>query len=301
MAESYPAESISLRSASIDNFVIVEQGPTARVIGEVDRPSAPMLIHEEAIYFHGGHQYHVDRLDWDEKKAYVRPVDVDYYTDAELAVDLKVLDEFGEAEMPAARIAHGEVAVSALPTIFKKIKLDSHENVGWGKIHLPQEDMHTTAVWLALEPAATAGLSSGSADGSASPEMEGGLWGLGNLLVNVAPVFLMCDPRDVRVVTQVRSPFTGRPTVFLYETAPGGVGFAERLFSIRDELLSAARGLAAACGCRAGCPSCVGPQNEVAGDPKRSALTMLTALVGEALAPGPSPAARERGVLSTND
>jgi DEAD/DEAH box helicase domain-containing protein len=289
MAESYPAESISLRSASIDNFVVIEQGPTARVIGEVDRPSAPMLIHEEAIYFHGGRQYHVDRLDWAEKKAYVRPVDVDYYTDAELSVDLKVLDQFDEAPMAAARIAHGEVAVSALPTIFKKIKLDTHENVGWGKIHLPQEDTHTTAVWLALEPHSTAGFAGNRTGRPASTDVEGGLWGLGNLLVNIAPVFLMCDPRDVRVVTQVKSPFTGRPTVFLYETAPGGVGFAERLFTIRDELLSAARDLAAACVCEAGCPSCVGPQNEVAGNPKRAALTMLTALAGEASTPQPPP------------
>ncbi|MGH2598730.1 MAG: DEAD/DEAH box helicase, partial [Dehalococcoidia bacterium] len=275
MAETYPAEHVSLRSASIDNFVVIEQGPKPRVIGEVDRPSAPMLVHDEAIYFHGGRQYHVDRLDWEEKKAYVRPVDVDYYTDAETAVDLKVLEDTVEQEVPGATVTHGEVKVSYQPTIFKKIKLETHENVGWGKIHLPQEDVHTTAYWLALKPDAATGM-----EGDA---MQSGLWGLANLLVNVAPLFLMCDPRDVRTVSEVRSPFTGRPTIYIYESVPGGVGFAEQLFTIHDQLLRAARDLAAGCACHSGCPSCVGPSNEIGGDPKRAALAMLGVLLGQSV------------------
>src|SRR6185369_9967240 len=133
-----------------DNFVIIDQGPPARVIGEMDRQAAPVLLHEEAIYLHQGQQFQVERLDWEEKKAYVRPVDVDYYTDASLAVTLRVLEVFGEtsAETPTAQ--HGEVIVSATPTIFKKIKFETHENVGWGKIFLPQEDMQTNAFWFVL-------------------------------------------------------------------------------------------------------------------------------------------------------
>jgi DEAD/DEAH box helicase domain-containing protein len=280
MAETYPAENISLRSAAIDNFVIVEQedGVSTRVIGEVDRPAAPMLVHEQAIYFHGGRQYHVDRLDWEEKKAYVHAVDVDYYTDAELAVDLKVLDEFAVRDVPAGRATHGEVAVTSVPTIFKKIKLDTHENVGWGKIHLPQEDFHTTSYWLALDDGVA---------GLGGEALQGGLWGLGNLLVNVAPLFLMCDPRDVRVWTQVKSPFTARPTVYLYESAPGGVGFAERLYDRHAELLRAAGDLVGGCGCSAGCPSCVGASAGGAnGDPKQGALALLHALMGAPVAAG---------------
>lgn len=273
-AETYPAEQVSLRSAFVDSFVVIELGAKARVIGEMDRPSAAMHLHEEAIYFHGGAQYQVEKLDWEEKKAYVRPVSVDYYTDAELAEDLKVLEEFEERPSGPATVYRGEVVVSYQPTIFKKIKLYTHENVGDGKIHLPQEDFQTTAWWLALAPEATAEM--------AGDTMQGGLWGLGNLLVNVAPVFLMCDPRDVRVSTQVKSPHTGRPTVFIYETVPGGVGFADRLYAIHRELLTAAHDLAARCTCAEGCPSCVGPGNEVAGNPKRAALQMLAALLGTA-------------------
>jgi DEAD/DEAH box helicase domain-containing protein len=269
-AESFPAESVSLRSAAIDNFVVIEQGPHARVIGEVDRPSAPTLIHEEAIYMHSGVQFHVDRLDWHEKKAYVHKVAVDYYTDAELAVDLKVLDVFEQSAATAADRAHGEVAVTFLATVFKKIKLDTHENVGWGKIHLPEESLHTTAYWLATRPEA--------ADGLTTDALQGGLWGIGNLLKNVAPLFLLCDPRDLGVASEVKSPFTGAPTVFLYEHHPGGVGFSDRLYATHESLLRAARELLASCSCESGCPSCVGPANEAGGDPKRAALTLLARL-----------------------
>lgn len=270
MRESFPAEEVSLRSAAIDNVVIIEQGPRPRVIGEVDRASAPVLVHEEAIYIHAGEQYHVDRLDWEEKKAYVRHVHVDYYTDAELAVELKVLDSFTERETGPARIAHGEVAVTYVATIFKKIKLETHENVGWGKIFLPQEDVHTSSYWLALQADATKGL--------AGDDLQAGLVGLGNLLRGVAPLFLMCDPRDVRVATQIRSPFTALPTIFLYDAVPGGVGFAERLYEVHDPLLKAAHELAVACPCDAGCPGCVGPGAGIAEDPKRAALLILTQL-----------------------
>ncbi len=335
MSEVYPAEYVSLRSASVDNFVIIDTGedprerpwpllhasppaleedeppswnssPEApsrlssprrdgepwaasparagtrgqvrsRVIGEVDRPSAPMLVHKDAIYFHGGRQYHVDRLDYEERKAYVHAVDVDYYTDAELAVDLAVLQEDQSHESPAARWAQGDVKVSAVPTVFKKIKLDTHENVGWEKIDLPQQDLHTEAMWLALHESATSGLS--------LDDIQGGLWGLGNLLVNVAPVFVLCDPRDVHHSTEVRAPHTGLPTIFLYDAAAGGVNLSKKLYELRDPLLRAARDHVTSCGCESGCPSCVGPHNEVAGNPKRAALTIVNRLVSSAPEP----------------
>ncbi|HZP56763.1 MAG TPA: DEAD/DEAH box helicase [Dehalococcoidia bacterium] len=251
MAEVFPAESVSLRSAAIDNFVVIEQGPKPRVIGEVDRPSAPLLVHEEAIYMHGGAQYHVDRLDWHEKKAYVRRVDVDYYTDADLAVDLEVLEPFESAPAKGCRVEHGEVAVRDVATVFKKIKLDTHENVGWGRISLPEESRHTTGYWLALDDE--------SAGRIPRAELQEALWGCARLLRNLAPIFVMCDPRDLQAVAQIRSPFTGRPTLFLYENQPGGVGMARRLFEVHAALMAAAREAAVACACVAGCPGCIGP------------------------------------------
>jgi len=261
MNEAYPAEEVSLRTGADQNVVIVEHGGApvrhegdrrqpARVIGEIDRPAAMLLVHDEAIYVHDGRQYHVDRLDWEELKAYVHRVDVDYYTDAHLSVDLKVIDEWDTQEVPSTS-GHGEVAVTYLATLFKKIRLHTHENIGWGKIRLPQEDMHTSAFWLALPDELVADVS--------TSKVEGALHGLGQLLVNVAPLLLMSDPRDLQLSIQVKSPHTERPTVFLWEVVPGGVGFGEHLFEDQGRLLAISRGLLDGCQCLDGCPACVGP------------------------------------------
>jgi len=267
MSDSFPAENVSLRTASTDNFVIIEEGPNPRVIGECDRPSAPLLIHEDAIYIHAGQQYQVERLDWDDKKAYVRPVAVDYYTDAELAVDLKVLDVAASAEGPALTAEHGEVALTFLATIFKKVKLRTHENVGWGRIAIPEETMHTMAAWFAFGEGATAGLG--------RRELAAGLDGVAHLARSLAPAHCLCDPRDIGADVQVRSPHTGLPTVFLYDLVPGGVGLAPRLFDLRGELLAACLETVRACGCRWGCPACVGAQAELRSPAKEAATALL--------------------------
>jgi len=286
-ADSFPAEAVSLRSADVDNFVVIDTtSPQPRVIAEMDRFSAPMLIHEGAIYLHEGRQYHVERLDWNDQKAYVHEVDVDYYTDANLAVQVKVLQVFRGAEAgppatsspgaasPAAGLSLprylGEVSVTAVPTIYKKIKLYTHENVGWGRVNLPEQEMHTEAVWLTLTPSVTSGFS--------NDQVQAGLVGLGALMANVAPLYLMCDPRDIRAFTEVRSPFTGLPTIFLYDRYPGGAGLSSRLHDLLGQVLGAAGKLLLGCPCPDGCPSCVGPVAE-AGPAKAVTERFLTALV----------------------
>jgi DEAD/DEAH box helicase domain-containing protein len=277
-AEAFPAEGISLRSASADNVIIVELTPGPRVIGEIDRITAPTMVHKGAIYIHGGLQYQVEELDLQNHKAYVTRCDVDYYTDANLAVTLTVLDVFAGreassgADSGAAAPAHGEVALTFLATMYKKIKFETRETIGSGDIHLPEDTLHTTAYWLALGPPATAGMG--------RERLQEGLLGLANVLVGVAPLYLMCDPRDVGVVAEVKSPFTGLPTIYLYDNYPGGVGFSPRLFELHRELLQAAEELIAACPCEAGCPSCVGPAGAGAG--KAAALEMVRRVLSEA-------------------
>lgn len=368
MSESYPAEQVSLRQVASDNFVIIESGPKPRVIGEVDRPSAPLLIHEDAIYMHLGRQYQVEYLDWDDKKAYVRPVDVDYYTDASLAVDLKVLESFDERVLsaecgavseaeklswtqpqpvldrqrplthlpaiatqparfsrdvgtaaadgaktphlnpspggegltnqssvacphPAAPapiaglvlgpqssvlVSRGEVSVTYLATIFKKVRLHTHENIGWGRISIPQEDMHTQACWLALPADFVPELS--------NEELQAALSGVASLVGSLAPLRLMCDPRDIHAVPQVRSPATGLPTLFVYDNVPGGVGLSERLYDLLEDVLQAARQLGSSCACEAGCPSCVGPPAGMDVDGKQCTNILLRRLLSAAAA-----------------
>jgi DEAD/DEAH box helicase domain-containing protein len=266
--EKFPADEVSLRSASIDNFVIVDETITGhpRVIGEMDRIAVPTMLHQDAVYIHQGQQHEVTRLDWDGKKAYVKRVDVDYYTDADLAADLSVIDVAASSGVAAGERSWGEVALSFKATIFKKIKFDTHENVGWGKIHLPEQDLHTTAYWIAFD----------------RDVPDAALHGLANVLANVAPLYLMCDPHDIGVHHQVKSPFTKRPTIYVYDAVPGGVGFAEKLYAMHAELIAAARDLVEQCGCVVGCPSCVGPWTELGTEAKPAVRELLGALSGAA-------------------
>ena len=280
-SEVFPSDEISLRSASNENFIVIDiSQPHHRAIGEVDRFSAPMLLHDEAIYLHEGQQFQVEKLDFDDKKAYVTRVDVDYYTDASLAVDLKVLDVFREVERGGIKRASGEVTVRALVTMFKKIKLYTHENIGYGPVTLPETEMQTMSYWVSF-PENMPGF-------PAQASLQNGLLGLCNILGNAAPIYLMCDPRDIKVVYQVKAPFTERPTVYVYENFPGGVGFSDKLFELHNELFSMAADMIKNCKCEEGCPSCVGPLNEFSGsgNPKELTLLLIKAARGDNVGKG---------------
>jgi DEAD/DEAH box helicase domain-containing protein len=281
-SENFPASEVSLRAADQENVVIIDtdgfHGDRPKVIGEVDMFAARTLVHDSAIYLHESRQYHVERLDWEERKAYVHPVDVDYYTQAELGVTLKPLEAFATAAVPVAEKVHGEVMVSTIATIFKKLRLETHENLGWGEINLPEIELHTTAYWLALDP--------GALGGWRRDQLDMALVGAGRVMRTVGSVLLMSDPRDLGMVAQVRSPHAERPVIYLYEAMPGGVGLATRLWERHAELVAGALDLVRACACDEGCPACVGPAGSGAGG-KPWARRLLTMLAGAgALHPG---------------
>ena len=267
--DAFPAEGVSLRRLAADNVVIVDTSPARpEVIGEMDQFTAQVMLHEEAIYLQDGAQYHVDRLDWEEKKAYVRPVDVDYYTDALMGVSVNVLDAFEHEPSPDLDRSHGEVKLTALATMFKKIRFHTHENVGAGPIRLPEQTLHTTAYWTSMEPERWVALG--------REALEAGLQGMAHALRTVASLRLMCDPRDLGALGEVRSTSTRRPTVTIYEVYPGGVGYARRLYELHTSLHADAAELVRECPCVAGCPSCIGPLGGVDGA-KEACLRLLSA------------------------
>jgi DEAD/DEAH box helicase domain-containing protein len=266
-SENFPASEISLRTAAPENVVIIDTTPDRpRVLGEVDLFSAQVLVHEHAIYIHESVQYHVDKLDWGERKAYVHKIDVDHYTYANRAVTLKPLDVFAEAPTPGGRRVHGEVMVASLVTLYKKLKFLTDENVGWGPIDLPELELQTTAYWLTAE---------GIVGRWRRDELDVALPAAGRAIQTVASVLLMVDPRDLGLVSQIRSPHHEAPTIYLYEAMPGGVGLSERLWKRHDELLAGAADLIGACDCEAGCPACTGPRLEPHVDAKALALRLL--------------------------
>ncbi|WP_419884193.1 DEAD/DEAH box helicase [Peribacillus sp. B-H-3] len=253
--QSFPASNISLRSASQENVVIIDRTVTndVKIIGEMDRFSAMTLLHDEAIYLHEGVQYQVEKLDWNHKKAYVTEVDVEYYTDANLAVQLKVLEIDKTVQREKTAVHYGDVTVNAMPTIFKKIKLTTFENIGSGPISLPEEELHTSAAWLELEEIDP---------GLGEKTMEQLLLGISNVLRHVVPILVMCDRNDIHVVSQIKASHSQLPTIFLYDHYPGGIGLAEDVYKRFDEIKAAAKNLIVNCPCNDGCPSCIGTEIE---------------------------------------
>jgi DEAD/DEAH box helicase domain-containing protein len=373
--EAYPADTISLRSVTSDNFVIIDVTGTPNVIGEIDFPSALVFVHEKAIYIHGGQQHHVEHLDFKERKAYVKRVDVDYYTDAIRYTQVRVLEiaatsscaatasaadatpcadaasftnaaslvgaqhaapfssrsssdqPFASQSSPTRSVilsdakdlnlrtgnnpsahSHGDVLVRSQVVGFKKIKFFTNENIGDGKLELPENEMHTTSYWITLERPLLESLP------FTVSERQSGMFGLLRALESVATLLLMCDRRDLGTAIGERPPaadsavvgaehaaplsgtietFTPshmedpipynakeffEPNLYLFDAYPGGIGFSEPLFRTHDLLMQKTRELISACACEQGCPSCVGPAGDLAPRAKEAALAILDRL-----------------------
>ncbi len=296
-SDAYPADAISLRAITSDNFVIVDASGEPRVIGEVDFSSALTTVHEGAIYLHEGRQYHVERFDYEKRKAYVKTVEVDHFTDAISHTQVKVLEELARAEAglsstesdadQAAGEAvarptrqHGEVQVNTQVVGFKKLKFYTLENVGAGNLTMPEQEMHTTAYWLSLPREFMAALP------YALSERQGGVTALANALRSMATLLAMCDRRDLGVAVGNTGEPEHAPNIYVYDNYPGGIGLSEPLFDLHHRLLEQTEKMIANCACAAGCPSCVGPVGEVGERGKEVALAILAALKPAATADG---------------
>ena len=300
--EAYPADTISLRSVTSDNFIIVDITGAPLVIGEVDFVSALTTVHEKAIYLHGAQQYHVEHLDFKERKAYVKQVDVDYYTDAIRYTQVRVLEIAATTSNAHAHAhSHGDVLVRSQVVGFKKIKFFTNENIGSGKLELPENEMHTTSYWMTLERPLLESLP------YSISERQSGMYGLLHAMETVATLLLMCDGRDLGTAIGERPPvpdsneamivsnatelrgscsepwMSGQkeffePNLYLYDAYPGGIGFSEPLFRAHELLIHKTRELIQACPCEGGCPSCVGPAGDLVPRAKEAALAILDRL-----------------------
>jgi DEAD/DEAH box helicase domain-containing protein len=286
-SESYPADAVSLRSISSDNFVVIDQTRGSTVIGETNFTSGPSTLHPKSIYIVEGRLYQVERLDFEGRKAYVREVDCDYYTDAIDYTRVTILDCFGR---DAADVAHhGEVHVVSRVVGFKKIRFYTNENVGSGDLDLPEQQMHTTAYWLEIPLDVMASLPFSPDD------RRDGVFGLAFAMRHIAALLLMCDGRDLGLSINAgeargqdgrgrpRGPVndveSDTPRIFIYDTFPGGIGFSAPLFGMHADLLMRTRELIGGCDCESGCPSCVGPIGETGPLAKTVALRLLDRLV----------------------
>ncbi len=361
VADEYPAATVSLRSSS-DHPVVIQEVSDGKptVIGEVDRQTAPVMVHEGAVYIHEGRTFLVTRLDWENALAYVSASEVDYYTDAAEAVELDVLEVFDADEAGALRRAHGRVRLTAQPTSFRKIKRYTHETLGYGAIDLPAREYETTGCWLWIAPETArrleeegvllapndygpswpaASRAARARDGNrcrqcSAPERQerahdvhhlrpfrefgyvpgenrhdlqanaldnlvtlcatchhraeaargarSTLGGLAHALSSLAPLYLMCDPRDLGVLAETRGRGTRAPTITVYDRVPEGLGLAERIYELAPELLQGALDLVRGCECLDGCPACVGPVGPGGGEVKELTVRLIEALIPSA-------------------
>ena len=304
IADSYPANAVSLRSVADGNFVVVDRTDGRQVIiAEVDYSSAPLMLYEGAIHMVQSTPYQVERLDWEGRKAFVTRTHVDYYTDAIDYTKLKVLERFDGCIAGAGTCHHGEVHVVRRVAGYKKIRYYTHENIGYGPVTLPDQEMHTSSLWWQL-PQETL-----DARFASRQDALDGFLGAAYALHVVAKVAVMADAADLQKAVgsgdgawfatadgrgrgQLRSTDGSVadpnvhdrfvPTVYLYDNYPGGVGQSEPLWRRQHELVVLARELVERCDCKAGCPACVGPvlemQEATVDSPRALALRVLGAL-----------------------
>ena len=308
MADSYPANAVGLRTVAEGNFVVVDiTDGGKRVIAEVDYSGAPMTLYEGAIYMLQARPWQVESLDWEGRKAYVRQTNADYYTEAIDYTRLKVLDSFADEQKESAACAHGEVHLVRRVAGYKKIRYYSHENVGYGNVNLPDQEMHTTALWWYLRPA--------TLDRFFDSRWQAldGFLGAAHAMHFVAAMLSMSEPGDLgravgasdatwfstvgragrrearssagEPLDPERAAAEFQPTVFLYDNYPGGIGLSAPLYDLRARVLAAARRMVGDCACAEGCPACIGPilgsEEQRQRSPKALALMVLNLLADE--------------------
>ncbi len=272
----YPAEGISLRSATADNVVIIDitKGRN-QVIGEMDRPSAKELIYPLAVYMHRGRQYLVHELNLEERRCYVEEKETNFYTDAVTKRDIKVLLEDEEHVEAGLRIVLGDVLVRTQVSKFKKLRFNTHENIGFGEVNLPEEEMHTQSCILIFSPDSGPGTMLSGLD---SPQQTAVISRIGSLIRETAPAFLLCDRNDLGISERIRDPHFGAAAIYLFDRYPGGSGVSRSIMSRLSEILQASLELVSRCECEEGCPSCIGPRlpdEEITTNPKPLIMEFL--------------------------
>jgi len=301
--DAYPAEKVSLRSTSEENFVVVDTTKRKdEVIAEVDFTAAHTTLYEGAVYLCESEIYAVERLDYPNRRAYVKKAHGDYYTDAIDYTDVSVLEGFERKQGKETIYEHGEVRIATRVVGYKKIKFYTLENLGYGKIELPDLQFHTTSYWITFKRSLVEKLP------YTRLEVIDGVLGLGYALHSMAALHLMCDPHDlnrcvgdrgakwfIRLSRDSKGIYSSynaaeeisaermdlfEPTLFLYDNYPGGMGFSPQLFDDTGVLLEKTISLISRCECRYGCPSCVGPTKEMGEKSKEVALALLNEILG---------------------
>lgn len=274
--QDYPAEKVNLRTCG-STIQLRNRGEKNRLVGTMDGHTAFSEAHPGAIYLHQGETYRVEELDLPGETAYLRRVDVDYYTMVGRDKTTEILETLAEKELHGHRFGFGQLRVRSRVTGYIKKHEFSGQVLGGESLSLPEEVLETTGMWFCpskelVEKVKAAGL-----------DLMGGLHATEHAAIALLPLFAMCDRGDVGGLSITAHPQTQEPTVFIHDAYQGGVGFAERGYERSEELLAATLEAVVSCSCENGCPSCIhSPKCSNFNRPldKEAAIMLLYGLLG---------------------
>ena len=249
-SSDYPAAKVNLRNIAGPVYTIQDESQEERVIGTMDEISALSQVHDHAVYLHGAETYFVNRLDVSQKIAFVERRDLDYYTQSVQTSEIRIEEKEVEEPWRDGLLGFGDVTVTTTIPMFKKIRFSSRDSLGFEKLELPPQSLETVAFWFVppetvVEEMQQKNLIVGE-----------GLIGIANVLVEVAPLYVMCDTQDIGTVVDAKN--LKHDAMFMHDRYPGGMGYARRCLECFDDIIKTIAVVIRECACEDGCPSCVG-------------------------------------------
>jgi DEAD/DEAH box helicase domain-containing protein len=253
----YPAADVSLRSASPEQFAIVDVS-SGELLGSTESARAHSTVHEGAIYMHLGRSYEVRELDLERRRALVSPFDGDWYTQPKRTTDTEIVRLLDRRETLGVTLSFGEVSVTDTVLAYQRKGVADHAFRELHALDLPPTSFVTQALWFELPGSSVLGSEEAEIAGAIPLEtLLGALHATEHAQIAVLPLIAMCDRWDIGGLSTNFHPQTGVPTIFVYDGHPGGIGITRMAFARFEELCRDAQRLIAGCACSGGCPSCV--------------------------------------------
>jgi DEAD/DEAH box helicase domain-containing protein len=248
---AYPAGLVNIRSASANQYLIVDDSKGGTTLGTVEEAKAFETLHPGAVYLHLGEAYLVEDLDTQNFRAHVRPATASYFTEPRTDTHIEILQTYASREFGETVAYFGSVVVTSQIVGFRQKQFFSDEVLGNFDLDLPEQRFETEAVWYPLSFDLVGELERAELD------LAGGVHAVEHASIGLLPLFALCDRNDIGGVSTPYHVQVGAPAIFVHDAHPGGVGIAETGYRLIEEWLKATRTLLEDCPCETGCPSCI--------------------------------------------
>jgi DEAD/DEAH box helicase domain-containing protein len=245
----FMAGRIALRSSSMDSYAVVDMRE-GELVGTVESGRAFTTVHPGAVYLHMGASYEVEELELHDRRALVQPFHGDWYTQPKTESDTFIEEVRAQRMLGDVELNFGMVSVSEEVVAYQRKRVSDHEPLDLLPVELPEEHFVTQALWYVLPEKLLK-------EEFPLDVLQGALHAAEHGQIAVLPLIAMCDRWDIGGLSTAFHPQTGRPTIFIYDGHPGGVGITRTGYEQFERLVDDALRLIGECPCESGCPSCV--------------------------------------------